>query len=111
MARAMRTAPFMVQPPWNKALSTDRTDAELLSQFLSHTDSSAEAAFAALVERHGPIVRWVCLNVLGDVHQSQDAAQAVFLVLSRKARSIQKPDSLGSWLHSVALREIGRAHV
>ena len=104
MARAMRTAPFMVQPPWNNALSTDRTDAELLSQFLSHTDSSAEAAFAALVERHGPIVRWVCLNVLGDVHQSQDAAQAVFLVLSRKARSIQKPDSLGSWLHGVALR-------
>ena len=47
----------MVQPPWNNALSTDRTDAELLSQFLSHTDSSAEAAFAALVERHGPIVR------------------------------------------------------
>jgi len=94
----------MVQPPWNTALSTDRTDAELLHHFLSHEDNSAEAAFAALVQRHGPIVHRVCLDVLGDVHQSQDAAQAVFLVLSRKARSIQKPDSLGSWLHSVTLR-------
>ena len=103
MAEVIRRATVKVQP-WNEAHSVDQTDAKLLHQFVSHTDSSAEAAFAALVQRHGPIVHRVCLDVLGDVHQSQDAAQAVFLVLSRRARSIKKPDSLGSWLHSVALR-------
>ena len=72
---------------------------------LSPADTvAAEAAFAALVDRHGPIVYRVCLDVLGSPHEAEDAAQAVFLVLARKARSIRKPDSLGPWLHGVALR-------
>ena len=70
---------------------------------------SAESAFATLVERYGPIVHRVCLNVLGNSHETQDAAQAVFLVLARKARSIRKPESLGPWLHGVAFRVASRA--
>ena len=62
-----------------------------------------------LVERHGPIVHRVCVDVLGSLHEAQDAAQAVFLVLARKARSIRKPESLGPWLHGVALRVSRRA--
>ena len=70
---------------------------------------SAEAAFATLIERHGPVVHRVCLAVLRGADESQDAAQAVFLVLARKAGSIRKPGSLGPWLHGVALRVARRA--
>jgi len=80
-----------------------------LQQFLSPADDAPEAAFVALVDRHGPIVHRVCLDVLGSSHEAEDAAQAVFLVLARKARSIRKPDSLGPWLHGVALRVAWRA--
>ena len=95
----------MVQTLANRATCSHShcTDQELLRQFLARADDSAEAAFATLVERHGPIVHGVCRDILGDLHESQDASQAVFLVLSRKARSIRKPESLGSWLHGVAL--------
>ena len=62
-----------------------------------------------LIDRHGPIVHRVCLDVLGSPHEAEDAAQAVFLVLARKARSIRKPESLGPWLHGVALRVARRA--
>jgi len=80
------------------------SDEQLLKRFLSRTDGLAEAAFAELIERHGPIVHRVCLDVLGDSDAAQDAAQVVFLVLARKARSIRKPASLGPWMHGVALR-------
>ena len=78
-------------------------------QFLSRSDESAEAAFATLIERHGPIVHRVCLDVLRDREEARDAAQAVFLVLARKAGSIRKPEALGPWLHGVALRLARRA--
>ncbi|MGC8644019.1 MAG: sigma-70 family RNA polymerase sigma factor, partial [Isosphaeraceae bacterium] len=64
----------------------------------------AEAAFAALVRRHGPMVQRVCREVLKDDHDAQDAAQATFLALAIQARSIRRPGSLGPWLHGVALR-------
>ena len=65
---------------------------------------AGEAAFAALVARHGPMVLGVCRQLLGDHQHAEDAFQAVFLVLARKARSIRDPDLLGNWLYGVALR-------
>ena len=85
------------------------SDEQLLQQFLSRSDESAEAAFATLIERHGPMVHRVCLDVLRHREEARDAAQAVFLVLARKAGSIRKPEALGPWLHGVALRLARRA--
>ena len=78
-----------------------RTDRCLLEQFLSQRD---EASFAALLERHGPMVMGVCRRVLHDEHLAEDAFQATFLVLAHKAATIRKRQSVGSWLHGVALR-------
>ena len=108
MARAAPTA-GMVQSLWTHDVTPVKTDEQLLKQFLSGRGQPAESAFAALVERYGAIVYCVCLDVLGCSHEAQDAAQAVFLVLARRARSIRKPDSLGPWLHGVAVRVARRA--
>jgi RNA polymerase sigma factor (sigma-70 family) len=86
-----------------------RSDEQLLREFLSPTDGTAEAAFATLIGRHGAMVHRVCLDVLSDREEARDAAQAVFLVLARKAGSIRKSESLGPWLHGVALRVSRRA--
>ncbi len=67
-------------------------------------DAIGEAAFAALVSRHGPMVLELCRQVLGDSHHAEDAFQAVFLVLARRGRSIGNPDLLSNWLYGVALR-------
>ena len=80
------------------------TDAQLLERFLERRDENAEAAFAALVDRHGAMVLRVCRQVLRDETDAEDAAQATFLVLARRARSISRRESLGCWLHGVALR-------
>ena len=80
------------------------TDAQLLERFTSRRDEAAELAFAALVERHGPMVLRVCRAVLRDAHEAQDAFQATFLVLVRRAGSLWVRDSLGPWLHQVAYR-------
>ena len=82
----------------------ERTDGQLLEQFATDRDEAAELAFSALVERHGPMVLRVCRGVLADPHDAQDAFQATFLVLVRKARSLWVRDSLGPWLHQVAYR-------
>jgi RNA polymerase sigma factor (sigma-70 family) len=78
----------------------DESDPELLRRFVDHRD---EGAFAALLERHGPLVLGVCRRVLGDPHAAEDAFQATFLILARKANSICKQESLAAWLHRVAL--------
>jgi RNA polymerase sigma factor (sigma-70 family) len=82
------------------------TDGQLLERYAVGGDP---AAFAALVERHGPMVLGVCRRALRDRHDAEDAFQATFLVLIRKARAIEKPGSLGSWLHGVAYRVAGKA--
>ena len=109
MAQAAPTAPRMDPSLWNRESTIARTDEQLFELFLCGTNDTAEAAFAALVEQYSPIVHRVCIDVLGCPHEAQDAAQAVFLVLARKARSIRKPGSLGPWLHGVALRVARRA--
>ncbi len=80
------------------------TDKQLLDRFRTRDGDAAEHAFAALVERHGPMVLRVCRHSLGDAHDAQDAFQATFLVLVRKAGSLWASDSLGPWLHAVASR-------
>ncbi len=66
------------------------TDAELLARFVrGRGDVSAEAAFAVLVDRHGPMVLGACRRATGDPHLADDAFQATFLILARKARSIR----------------------
>ena len=104
MTRVPNTPPAIVQALSNVDSAQASSDQQLLREFLSGTAGRAEVAFATVVERHAPIVHRVCLDVLGNLHDAQDAAQAVFLILARKARSIRKPESLGPWLHGVALR-------
>ena len=82
----------------------DVTDGQLLERFATDRGEAAELAFATLVERHGPMVLRVCRSVLADPHDSQDAFQATFLVLVKKARTLWVRDSLGPWLHQVAYR-------
>ena len=87
------------------------TDAQLFRQFAANRDSGAQAAFAALVARHGPMVLRVCGTTLRDLTDIEDAFQATFLVLARKARSIREPDSVSSWLFGVALRTASNARL
>jgi RNA polymerase sigma factor (sigma-70 family) len=76
-------------------------DQELLQLFARHNDQSA---FTALVERHGGLVLGVCKHLLQHAQDAEDAFQATFLVLARKAGSIRKGQALASWLHGVARR-------
>ena len=78
-----------------------RPDADLLARFIANRE---EAAFAVLVERHGPAVLGVCRRMLGHLQDTEDAAQAVFLVLARNARRVRKPEAIAAWLHGVAVR-------
>jgi RNA polymerase sigma factor (sigma-70 family) len=80
-------------------LSTELSDSELLDRFTTRHD---EEAFELLVQRHGPLVLRVCRRVLQDVHDAEDAFQATFLVLARKAASIRNRASVGGWLYEIA---------
>jgi len=76
-------------------------DTELLARFLQ---DKVDAAFAAIVERHGPLVYGVCRRILADPNDAEDAFQATFLVLVRKGGTLRDPARLSSWLYGVAHR-------
>src|SRR5690242_12678045 len=85
------------------------SDRQLLERFTANAGPPDEAAFAAIVTRHGPMVLALCRQLMGDHHHAEDAFQATFLVLARQARSIRDPDRLAAWLHGVALRTARKA--
>ena len=81
-------------------------DGALLQRFVADGD---ESAFEAIVSRHGPMVLGVCRRLLGDSHDADNAFQATFIVLVRKARQLQNADRLGPWLYGVATRVATKA--
>jgi RNA polymerase sigma factor (sigma-70 family) len=99
---ASRTVPL---PGLMKRALTDSlsewSDHQLLSRFV---ESGDEAAFAIIMDRHGPMLYGVCRRLLGESHLADDVLQATFLLLSRQCGSIRKRNSLGGWLYRVAHR-------
>jgi RNA polymerase sigma factor (sigma-70 family) len=84
----------------------DLTDSQLLEAFLSRRE---EAAFEVLLRRHGPMVLGVCRRILRNTHDAEDAFQATFMVLARKACSLRSRELLASWLYGVACRTARKA--
>ena len=113
----------IVRPPasgphaFQRGVIAGLSDAELLERFTVQEAAAddatlaAEAAFAALVARHGPMVLGVCRRALADPGEVEDAFQATFLVLVHRARSVRAGDSLGRWLYGVARRVAAKARV
>jgi RNA polymerase sigma factor (sigma-70 family) len=94
----------MIEAPTRSVGGT--TDGDLLRAVAAGRD---EEAFAELVRRYGPLVLSVCRRVLSDRPEADDAFQAVFFVLSRKAGALRRPERLGNWLYGVAVRCARRA--
>jgi RNA polymerase sigma factor (sigma-70 family) len=90
----------------SSAALAELPDADLLARFAQQRD---EAAFTVLVRRHGAMVLAVCRRVVRDGHAAEDAFQATFLVLARKAGSLSHPELLGHWLYGVAYRTAMKA--
>ena len=80
------------------------SDEQLLERFAAQIESDSEIAFEAIVRRHGPMVMGVCRRLLGNEHDAEDAFQATFLILARRAASIGRRDRLANWLYGVAVR-------
>jgi RNA polymerase sigma factor (sigma-70 family) len=87
------------------------SDGQLLDRFVSREGDDAEAAFEALMHRHGPMVLRVCRRVLRDSQDAEDAFQAAFLVLANRAGSIRRRDSVASWLFGVSQRVAAQARL
>ena len=96
-------------------VATGLSDAQLLERFRTRSATAgeaareAEAAFEALVARHGPMVLGVCRRALDEPEEIEDAFQATFLVLVRRAGAVRVDDSLGRWLYGVARRVAAKA--
>ena len=84
------------------------TDRELVERFATSRDCAGEAAFAVIVSRHGPMVLATCRSLVGDRHAADDAFQAVFLVLARRAGSIRQPELLAPGCTPLPPRSPGR---
>jgi RNA polymerase sigma-70 factor (ECF subfamily) len=87
----------------------DFSDCELIERFTTGERGDAEFAFQAIVKRHGPMVLRVCRHILGPVDDAENAFQATFLVLARKAGTVPNCAVLGCWLYEVACRVAIRA--
>ena len=85
------------------------SDEQLVERFARGGEAAAAGAFEAIVARHGPMVLGVCRRVLRDEHDADDAFQATFLVLARKAGRLGRPERLACWLYGVAYRVARRA--
>jgi RNA polymerase sigma factor (sigma-70 family) len=83
-------------------------DGQLLEQFVNYRD---EAAFAVLVQRHGRMVYGVCMRILRNTHDVEDAFQASFMILARRAASILPRENVANWLHGVAYRTALKARM
>ena len=86
---------------WASPRLQEHSDAVLLERFVQHRD---EPAFAVLVARHGAMVLHSCRRVLNDEHEAEDAFQATFLILARKAQTLRQAEALPGFLHRVARR-------
>src|SRR6476469_162130 len=95
LQHVLQTLHRAARPPEEAEL----TDGQLLERYVR---TRQEAAFAALVQRHGPMVWGVCRRVLRSHHDAEDAFQATFLVLVRKAASIVPRQMVANWLYGVA---------
>jgi RNA polymerase sigma factor (sigma-70 family) len=93
---------------WRCGTAAGLSDGQLLERFAARSDATGEAAFAALVDRHGAMVLAVCRSLLRDPNDAEDAFQATFLTLAQRARSIGMPELLGPWLHGVARRKASK---
>ena len=91
---------------FNHGTALGLSEGKLLERYVAARD---EVAFAALVARHGPMVLGVCRRILRDDHDVEDAFQATFLVLVRRAAAIRRRELIGQWLHGVAHRVAVRA--
>jgi len=89
---------------WDLGSIAGLSDAELLGRFVSGREEVSDLAFEALLVRHGPMVLGTCRRLLADGNDVEDAFQATFLVLVRRANAIRVKDTLGPWLHEVARR-------
>ena len=102
MAKVLQTSAFrQIERVFSQGTSTGLSDTQLLERFANERD---ETAFEMLVARHGPMVLGVCRGVLHDSHAAEDAFQATFLVLARKAPTLWVKSSLANWLYQVAVR-------
>jgi RNA polymerase sigma factor (sigma-70 family) len=90
-----------LRKPATAEIDPGLSDRELLERYIKAQD---ESAFTVLIERHGPMVFGICRRGLPNFQDAEDACQACFLVLARKAASVRKKTSLSSWLHGVAYR-------
>ena len=100
----MPTAPVSLMPALRRVITgraADRSDSDLLAAFVDDRDPEA---FAALVRRHGPMVLGVCRRVVRDPDAADDAFQAVFLVLARRAGEVRPRSRVGGWLYGVAYK-------
>src|SRR6478672_1309253 len=100
----MSSGPAVAKPPRGNGEPTDLSmlkDDQLLARFFQERE---DAAFAAIVERYGPLVYGVCRRILPDANDAEDAFQATFLVLVRKGGTLRDPGRLASWLYGVAYR-------